>query len=469
MRVQDVTGQLLSAFTFSRWYPGRQLQGLNFEQGIAYRESFYAQSALEQHRAHLASLQETVKYARRNVPYYADKLSSLPDDFPKSFADYRSLAALDKDTVRTRKRDLLSQEFSPAQMIACATSGSTGEPTVVYSSQSDIGWRLSGEQYYYSLLNCPRGKRVGRLYGGEVESSPDSLHVRRLKNWALNRLQYDCLTLDEDYLLKAHSGFTQFVPDIIIAYSSAIYLLALALQRKHIRPTYPQQVILCAAEKLETYQRVVVEQVFGVPVVERYGSRDIGQMAYQLPGQGQDFQVDRCSCLIEPDGLPDENGVAPVLVTTLRNQAMPLLRYRIEDLARFPGDWTPDQAATSLSEIVGRTCDYILLPGNKKVSGGMMDILFQDKDVNAYQVVQQADTSVRVKIVPGPKLNVRQRSEIQRIIRAHLTGVAVEFEYPAEIQRTTAHAKLRPVISHLALSSQIPDRQYLELDTFSAP
>ena len=466
MQVQDVTGRLLSAYTFSRWYPGRQLLSLNFNQGIEYRQSFYRQPASEQHRSQLTSLQETVKYARRNVSYYAEKLRDLPPDFPKSFADYRDLAALDKATVRTRKKDLLSQEFSPTQLITCSTSGSTGEPTVVHASQSDIGWRLSGEQYYYSLLSCQRGKRVGRLYGGEVEEGYRSVVLRQIKNWAFNRLQYDCLTLDEEYLLKVHRGFTQFVPNIIIAYSSAIYLLALALERNHIRPTYPQQVILCAAEKLENHQRVVVERVFGVPVVERYGSRDMGQMAYQLPGQGQEFQIDRCSCLIEPDGWPDENGVAPVIVTTLRNHAMPLLRYRIEDLARFPSDWTPDQAVTSLAEIVGRTCDYILLPGNKKVSGGMMDILFQDKDVNAYQVVQQADASVCVKIVPGPNLNLAQRKDIQRIIRDHLMGLVVEFEYPAEIKRTTAHAKLRPVISHLALSPSIPDRQYLESDAF---
>ncbi len=462
-------GQWLSAFTFSRYYPGRQLQNLNFQQGLAYRRSFYTQSAVEQQRATLVSLQQTVTYARHYVPYYKDKLASLPDDFPRSFAEYRSIATLDKETIRSRRKDLLSQEFITAQLIPCATSGSTGEPTVVYASQADIGWRLAGEQYYYSLLYSPRGKRVGRLYGGEIETGPYRLHVRRLKNWALNRLQYDCLTLDEDYLLQVHRGFTQFAPDILIAYSSAIYLLALTLERKRIRPTYPRQVILCAAEKLENYQRTVVERVFGVPVVERYGARDIGQMAYQLPGQGQDFQVDCCSCLIEPDGEPDENGMAPVLVTTLRNQAMPLLRYRIEDLARFPLDWTPERTVTSLAEIVGRTCDYIVLPGNKKVSGGMMDILFQDKDINAYQVLQQADASVRVKIVPGPTLNLAQRKDIQRIIRAHLAGVAVEFEYPTEIKRTTAHAKLRPVISQLALASQIPDRQYLEPNAFYAP
>ena len=468
MRVQDITGRLLNAYTFSRWYPGRHLLSDSFKQGIHYRQSFSQQSTVEQDRAQLISLQKIVQYARQNVPYYASKLRDFPAGFPKSLAEYRALAPLDKGTVKTQKKDLLSQEYNPSQLIACATSGSTGEPTVVYSSLSDVGWRLSGEQYYFALLGCSRGNRVAKLYGGEVESSKSSLYLARYKNWILNRLQYDCLTLDKEYLLQVHRGFTQFAPDIIIAYSSAIYLLALILERMHLRPTYPRQVILCAAEKLETYQRLVVERVFDVPVVERYGSRDIGQMAYQLPEQGFDFQIDRSACLIEPDGLPDENGVAPVLVTTLHNQAMPLLRYRIEDMACFPRNWTPDQAVSSLSEIVGRTCDYILLPGDKKVSGGMMDILFQDQDVNAYQIVQQADARVCVKIVPGPKLNVTQRSEIQRIIRAHLVGVAVEFEYPTEIQRTTAHAKLRPVISHLPLSAPVPDRQHLKSDALTA-
>jgi phenylacetate-CoA ligase len=465
MRVQDITGQLLNAYTFSRWYPGRRAQSLSFQQGLEYRHSFYRKNASEQNRAQLSSLQKMVQSARQNIPYYAEKLQDLPDDFPKSFADYRTLAPLDKTTIKTRANDLLSQEYSPAQLIACATSGSTGEPTVIYISQAANGWRLSGEQYYYALLGCRRGKRVARLYGGEVESNFNRLHIGRLKNWAFNRLYYDCLILDKEYLLKAHAGFTRFAPDIIIAYSSAIYLLALTLERNDLRPTYPRQVILCAAEKLETYQRVVVERVFGVPVVERYGSRDVGQMAYQLPGLSREFQIDRCSCLIEPDGLPDENGLAPVLVTTLRNPAMPLLRYRIDDLARFPRDWTPEQPVTFLSEIIGRTCDYILLPDDKKVSGGMMDILFQDRDVNAYQVVQRADTSVCVKIVPGPTLNVAQRSEIQRIIRDHLVGVALEFEYPTEIPRTTAHAKLRPVISHLAVVSSGSGQP----EVFSAP
>lgn len=457
MSVQDITSCLLNRYSFSRFYPTRQARNIAFHQGLEYRRHFYQLSKQEQAAKTLNLLQKTVQSARQTTPYYAEKLRGLPDSFPTSFAEYRELSVLDKTIVKAMKNELRSQEFKPAELIPCSTSGSTGEPTIVYSSQSDIGWRLSGEQYYYSLLKSEHGKRIGKLYGGEVESNHQSVYIEQLKNWAFNRLSYDCLTLDEGYLLNVHRGFAKFTPDIIIAYSSAIYLLALVLDRRGIRPTYPQQVILCAAEKLENYQRAVVENVFGVPVVERYGSRDVGQMAFQLPDRGRDFYVDRCSCLIEPDGAPDENGVAPILVTTLRNQAMPLLRYRIDDLARFPLTWTPEQSVSTISEIVGRTCDYILLPDQKKISGGMMDILFQDRDVNAYQVVQHADASVQVKIVPGPTLTRAEQNEIQRIIRHQLSGLAVEFEYPAEIKRTTAHAKLRPVVSHLELSSQVSD------------
>ncbi len=466
MSLQDIIGQIVNTYTFSTWYPRRRQLNRSIQAGLKYRHFFYNLSPAEQNRETLQTLQEIVREARRNVPYYAESLRHYPTTFPQSFADYRSIAPLDKATVKLRSHDLISQEFQPSELIACATSGSTGEPTVVYASQADIGWRLSSEQYYYSLLGCQPGKRVGRFYGGKVENGNHHFFFQRLKSWLLNRLSNDCLTLDGEYLMQVHNRFTEFTPDIIIAYSSAIYALALRLEKRDIRPTYPRKVILCAAEKLEQHQRVVLERVFAVPVVERYGSRDIGQMAFQPLEPDHGFQIDRCACLIEPDGLPDEHGLAPMLITTLHNQAMPLLRYRIGDLARFAPNWTPNQPATHLAEIVGRTLDYIVLPENKKVFGGMIGLLLQGRDIEAYQVIQFADTSVRVKIVPGPQLDGTQRSEIQRIIRHHLMGVTVEFEYPAEIQRTTAHAKLRPVISHFALSEQIPDRQYLESEAF---
>ena len=466
MRLQDIIGQIVNTCSLSTWYPVRRQVNQSLQSGLKYRRFFYNLPATIQNQELLHTLQEVVRNARRSVPYYADLLRHYPDTFPESFAEYRALAPLDKATIKLHSRDLIAAEFQRSKLIACSTSGSTGEPTVVYSSPTDVGWRLSSEQFYYSLLDCQPGNRVGRFYGGSVENNGGSSVPGKVKNWFLNRLQNDCLILDEEYLMQIHNRFTKFMPDLIIAYSSGIYALALLLEKKAIRPKYPRKVILGAAEKLEPHQRATLERVFTAAVVERYGSREIGQMAFQPPEFEAGLQVDRCACLIEPDGVPDENGIAPMLITTLRNQAMPLLRYRIGDLARFAPNWTPEEPATYLPEIVGRTLDYIVLPENKKVFGGMIGLLMQGKDIEAYQVIQFADSSVHVKIVPGPNLNGAQRSEIQRTIRNHLIGVTIEFEYPAEIARTTANAKLRPVISHLGASPQIPDQQYLQPDAF---
>ena len=447
MRIQDFTGRLLGKFAYSQWFPGRQETGRSFVEGMNYRRNFFNLSRARQDVEVLKTLQQTVRKARQDVPYYAEKLRDFPAAFPQSFAEYSALPTLDKATIRDQKKDLISREFNLSELIACSTSGSTGEPIVVYSSKKDVGWRLSGEQYYNEILGCPRGTRLGKFYGGELDINSKS-RLRQLKNWAFNCLQLDCLRLDEKYLLEVHARLTKFSPDMLVAYSSAIYLLALTLQRNSLHPNYPAQVIVAAAERLEKYQREVIENVFGLPVVERYGSRDVGQMAYQMPGNQKEMQIDRAYCLLEPDGEPDENGLAPILVTTLRNQAMPLLRYRIEDLACFPNDEKSSGTVTSLGEVVGRTLDYISLPDQRKIFGGMLGLLFQNKDILAYQVIQNADSSVQIKIVPGPNLTKDERKTMQLTMQENLRGLRLEFEYPMMIERSTATAKLRPVISY---------------------
>ena len=447
MRIQDFTGRLLGKFAYSQWLPGRQEISRSFAEGMNYRRNFFSLSHARQDVEVLKTLQQTVRKARQDVPYYAEKLRDFPSDFPQSLAAYSSLPALDKTTIRDRKKDLISQEIKSSELIACSTSGSTGEPIVVYSSKKDVGWRLSGEQYYNEILGCARGTRLGKFYGGELDINAKS-RVRRFKNWAFNCLQLDCLRLDEKYLLEVHARLTRFSPDMLVAYSSAIYLLALTLQRNSLQPNYPAQVIVAAAERLEKHQREVIENVFGLSVVERYGSRDVGQMAYQMPGNQKEMQIDRAYCLLEPDGEPDENGLAPILVTTLRNHAMPLLRYRIEDMARFPNDEKSSGTVTKLGEVVGRTLDYISLPDQRKIFGGMLGLLFQNKDILAYQVIQNADSSVQIKIVPGPNLTKDERRTMQLTMQENLRGLRLEFEYPTMIERSTATAKLRPVISY---------------------
>ena len=111
MRIQDFTGQVLGKIAYSRWFPGRQETGRSFVEGMNYRRNFFSLSRARQDVEVLKTLQQTVRKARQDVPYYAGKLRDFPAAFPQSFAEYSALPTLDKATIRDRKKDLISQEF----------------------------------------------------------------------------------------------------------------------------------------------------------------------------------------------------------------------------------------------------------------------------------------------------------------------------------------------------------------------
>ncbi len=450
--VRNWCGALVGRWAFSGFRPARVAANRAFHAALRQRRQFELMPEALQTEYALDALRRQVAYSRAHVPFYERLWRGQPFGFPESFEDYREAPILTKSDLRANGVGLISSEYSVSGLTRESTGGSTGEPVVVYLAPEDIGWRLSGIQRHLAMLGGEHGRPVGTLYGGELEVNAKRGFGARVKNWLTNYSPHDCFRLDEGYLLSVHRDFARFQPDVIVAYASAIYRLAVLLQQLGIRPSYPGRAILTGAEKLEDYQRAVLEAVFPAVVVERYGSRELSLMAYQIPGHGLRFRVDRCYCHLEPDGEPDSQGFAPVLVTLLHARAMPLLRYQIGDLARFPSNWQPDGSVQWLEQIAGRTVDYIRLPSGRVVHSIEFPHLFKDLDVLAYQVRQDKSGAVMVHVVPGPQHGELERERSQRVIKQNLAGVPVQFSYVTEIERTR-QAKLRPVVSDYSPTS----------------
>jgi phenylacetate-CoA ligase len=443
--IQDLCSRMAHGLYTSIW-PGRYEINHARRSAISQQVIFNNLPSSGQEVHLLRSLQDLVKYCRREVPYYMELLKDLPPGFPSDFAEYRQLPILDKAIIRSSGDSLLSREFSKKDLIKCSTGGSTGEPVSVYITKADHGADEASDQLFMRKIGGKSGNRIGTLYGGSLDVSATPALERRIKNWFWNYCEHGCFRLDEQYLLKVHADFQHFLPDVLLGYASAIYLLALTLKSRGIQPDYPRYSVLTAAEKLEDKQREMIESVFKVPVVERYGSRDVGLMACQSPGDLR-FWIDRWACLIEPDENPDEKGNASLLITRLHMKGMPLLRYRIGDQARFLSSWTPRSPARWLEEINGRILDFIYLPEGRKVHGSEFPHMFKDHDIILYQVRQEKDGSVMVSIVPGEGFDQKHRDECERIIRGNLSGISVQFCYEKEIIRSSQQ-KLRTVISN---------------------
>jgi len=103
---------------------------------------------------------------------------------------------------------------------------------------------------------------------------------------------------------------------------------ALYCERKGLR--FPSvKFILCSYEFVSVVHKRIIERVFGVPVLNLYGSTETGHLLME-DAEGEMRPSTETAYLEVVDA--DARGIGSVVVTSLSNHRMPLLRYRIGDL-----------------------------------------------------------------------------------------------------------------------------------------
>jgi phenylacetate-CoA ligase len=232
-----------------------------------------------------------------------------------------------------------------------------------------------------------------------------------------------------------------------VAYAGALGAFAEYLADTGQRAAaYPTKALVTGAEKLLPHHRAAAETVFGRPVHERYGTRDVALIGFQLnPRQSLDYVVDWANVFVEPENDGTESSI---LVTKLNADAMPMIRYRVGDIARFPPDSRPGHPALTLHEVIGREVDRIWLPDGRWMNGLAFPHMLKDYGVRLFQIVQAADFSVVLNIVPGTGYSESASEAVLRTVRANLCHISVELRLVDDIPRSRA-SKWLPVVSHV--------------------
>ncbi|HEY3932529.1 MAG TPA: hypothetical protein VGM58_09195 [Verrucomicrobiae bacterium] len=88
--------------------------------------------------------------------------------------------------------------------------------------------------------------------------------------------------------------------------------------------------ILCSYEFVSAAHRKILARVFGVPIFNLYGSTETGHLL--MENDRAEMKASYDTAFLEIIDA-DTRGVGELVVTTLTNDYMPLLRYRIGDLA----------------------------------------------------------------------------------------------------------------------------------------
>ena len=158
--------------------------------------------------------------------------------------------------------------------------------------------------------------------------------------------------------------------------------------------TFPSlRFVLASYEFVSITHRRVLERVFGVPVFNLYGSTETGHLMMQDTGGTMRPCAENAFLELVETGA---DGVGHVVVTTLTNDFMPLVRYRIGDLALR---MEPARPATYV--VHGRARDVLRRADGARVTTWQVDQLFTDLPGVAHYQVRQAETGeCSVRLLP---------------------------------------------------------------------
>jgi phenylacetate-CoA ligase len=241
-------------------------------------------------------------------------------------------------------------------------------------------------------------------------------------------------------------------PKEIIGYPSAIYAVAEYCLRRRLPPLVKPRAVVTNSETLWAWQRAAIEKVFGCQVADYYGSAECVAFAGQCEAGSYHFNPHLSIVeIVDGQGRPVGPGESGALVaTTLTNDVMPLIRYRIGDDATRSASRCPCGSPwPSASAILGRQDDVIITPDGRPI--GRIDHIFKGMTgIRECQVIQETATAVRLDVVPGTGFDAAQRALLVRHLRER---IGQEFEIDIRLVREiprTARGKFRGVISHVA-------------------
>ncbi|XKH59970.1 phenylacetate--CoA ligase [Halomonas sediminis] len=310
-------------------------------------------------------LKWSLKHAYENVPFYRqsfDKAGVHPNDI-QTLADIAKLPFTTKADLRANyPYGMFATPMSEIVRIH-ASSGTTGQPTVVGYTQNDINVWSDVVARSIRAAGGSRNDKVHVAYGYGLFTGGLGAH------YGAERLGCAVIPMSGGQTEKQVQLIRDFEPDIIMVTPSYMLNIADEMERQGIDPhTLPLRTGIFGAEPWTDSMRTALEKRLGIDALDIYGLSEV-----MGPGVGMECLetkdgptiwedhfypeiIDPVSGEVLPDGEYGE-----LVFTTLTKEGLPVIRYRTRDLTRLlPGTARPMRR---IDKITGRSDDMLIIRG----------------------------------------------------------------------------------------------------------
>jgi phenylacetate-CoA ligase len=423
----------------------------------------WSRSALAEHQR--VKLRQAIRHASARSPYYQETIGELAareaplDEFPiltkrLVMSNFDRIVTDRRLTRMTVEKQLDGPD--PGGMMfdeyrAFATGGTTGERGVfVYSNRAWLSVMANIVRFQRLLGILPSTRSVGIAAASPIHMSYRFYAESRAIRPDSPRLD---LTMPVPQIVGALNAYQ---PEAVTTYPSFIRVLASeqAAGRLKITP----RLLRTGAEALTQQVRELASEMWNAPVINSYSSTEVGTMGHEcLHLSGLHLAEDLCHFeVVDEHDQPVPEGTcgAKLLVTTLENETLPLIRYELTDLVTLTTEPCPcGLPFARISSIEGRSEDVLQLP---KKGGGAIDVhalrlrspLIGTEGVRQFQLGKLPDgLEITISVLPefdsaAIKLKV-ERSILAVLDKLAVAPMRILVTVVDQIERTGAGAKER--------------------------
>lgn len=296
---------------------------------------------------HQQAISTILTHAFNASPYYRQLFKSLgiKKRHLRDAAVLRRIPALEKGDVKGNAERLRATHLLNGERPAgtTQTSGTTGQPTVVHHSSKSMGmfaWLKQRELRWFGYN--PQGTLASIRPMVELPRQSDGSYLANGMTTTRGAWPY----LGPLFKTGTSLGFnntndiTEQVaflernrPDYLLMQSAGLENLAIQ--------DIPQSVIeaikgvQAISQTLTPNMRSIVEDALQTSVHQNYGLNEIGLVASRCEAGRYHVHAEHCWVeIVRPDGSLCEDGEqGKLLITSLSNSAMPMIRYDADDLA----------------------------------------------------------------------------------------------------------------------------------------
>jgi phenylacetate-CoA ligase len=407
-------------------------------------------------------LQRLIWHAYSNVPYYQNlfKVHNIHPNDIKSVDDLLKIPMLNKsDVTNNLYMDLFSIGHIKKEMHKIATSGSTGQPFVTYADRRQLEMRFATTLRALEWTGWKFGDRQLRLWHQRLGMSWSQAFKERFDALLLRRKFIPAFELTEQALEKLIQELNKFKPKLIDGYAESLNFLSMYLKNGG-KMNFKPKGVMSSAQMLTSTTRNEIEEALGTKVFDKYGAREFSGIAYQCAFSADHHVMDE-SYIVEilSDGKPAKPGeTGEIVITDLNNYSVPLIRYRIGDLAVAVDNTLKCACGRGLSrigEIQGRTQALVYCTNGRWLPGTFFAHFFKDFDniVLFFQVIQEDKNGFTLKIVKGGHWNKESWEKLISNLREYIADTPVNVDFVESIPLLKT-GKRTPVVSHLKIDFQ---------------